>query len=56
MVNAKPLNVPLGDHFKLSKVHEPKTEDEKALMLNVSYVSAVGSLMCAMLCTRSDIA
>ena len=54
--DAKPVNVPLRGHFKLSKAHDPTTEDEKALLLEVSYASAVGSLMYAMVCTRLDIA
>jgi len=55
MSDAKPVNVPLGGHFKLSKAQAPTTEDEKALMSEVPYVSAVGSLMYAMVCTRPDI-
>ena len=42
MVDVKPVNVPLGGHFKLSKAQEPKTEDEKALLSKVLYASAVG--------------
>ena len=45
MSDAKPFNVPLGGHFKLSKTHTSTMEDEKALMSEVSYVSVVGSLM-----------
>jgi len=56
MLDAKPVNVPLGGHFKLSKAQELKTEDEKALMSNVLYASAVGSLMYVMVCTTPDIA
>ena len=56
MSDAKPVNVPLGGHFKLSKVQTPKTEDEKALISKVPYASSVGILMYAMVCTRPDIA
>jgi len=42
--------------FKLSKVHEPKTEDGKVLMSKVTYASVVGNLMYVMICTRPDIA
>ena len=56
MSDAKHVNVPLGGHFKLSKVYAPTTKDEKALMSEVSHASAVGSFMYAMVCTRSDIA
>ena len=52
MVNAKHINIPLGGHFKPSKVQESKTEDEKTLMSKVSYASDVGTLMYAMVCTR----
>ena len=56
MIVAKPVNVSLGNHFKLSEAQTPTIEDEKALMLEVSYASVVGSLMYAMFCTRPDIA
>jgi len=56
MSDAKPVNVPLGGHFKLSKALAPTTENEKALMSEVPYASAVGSLMYAMVCTGPNIA
>ena len=56
MTYAKPVNVPLGGHFKLSEAQTPTIEDEKALISDVSYASAVGSLMYGMVCTRSNIA
>jgi len=56
MTNAKPVNVPLGDHFKLSEAQIPTTEDEKTLMSEVPYTSVVGRLMYDMVCTRLDIA
>ena len=49
------MNFPLGGHFKLSKAQTPTTKDEKALMLEVPYASAVGSLNYAMVCIRSGI-
>ena len=55
MTYAKPVNVPLRGHFKLSEAQTPTIEDEKALILEVSYASAVGSLIYAMVCTRLDI-
>ena len=55
MLNVKPVNVPLGGHFKLSKAQDPPTEDEKALMSKVPYASAVGNLMYAMICIRPNI-
>ena len=56
MTDAKPVNVPLKGHFKLSKGQTLTTEDEKALMSEVPYASTVGSLMYAIVYTRSDIA
>ena len=53
---AKPVSTPLGSHFKLSKEQSPKTKEERDHMSKVPYVSAIGSLMYAMVCTRPDIA
>ncbi|RVW84432.1 Retrovirus-related Pol polyprotein from transposon TNT 1-94 [Vitis vinifera] len=55
MNEAKPVSTPLGSHFKLSKEQSPKTEEERDHMSKVPYASAIGSLMYAMVCTRSDI-
>ena len=49
------MNVPLRDHFNLSKAQVPTMKDEKALISEVLYASAVGNLMHTMVCTRSDI-
>nr|GEW03723.1 retrovirus-related Pol polyprotein from transposon TNT 1-94 [Tanacetum cinerariifolium] len=43
-------------HFKLSSHEFPKSEEDKEDMSRVSYSSAVGSLMYAMVCTRLDLA
>ncbi|KAE8724080.1 cytochrome P450 71A9-like [Hibiscus syriacus] len=56
MQDAKPVSTPLGVHFRLSKEQSPKMEEERAHMVKVSYASAIGSLMYAMVCTRPDIA
>ncbi|KAE8657593.1 ABC transporter B family member 6 [Hibiscus syriacus] len=56
MQDAKPVNTPLGVHFRLSKEQSPKTEEECTHMMKVTYVSAIGSLMYVMVCTRPDIA
>ena len=56
MSDAKPMNVPLGCHFKLSKAHTLTTKYEKALMSEVSYTSAVSNLIYVMVCTRLHIA
>jgi len=52
MSYAKPMNVPLGGHFKLSKTQSLTTEDEKVLILKVPYELAVGRLMYSIVCTR----
>ena len=56
MHNAKPVSTPFASHFKLSKKMCPKTQEDMDYMSKVPYASAVGSLMYAMVCTRSDIA
>ncbi|GKV05988.1 hypothetical protein SLEP1_g17933 [Rubroshorea leprosula] len=54
--NAKPVSTPFPVHIKLSSEHSPSTEVEKVAMSRVPYSSVVGSLMFAMVGTRSDIA
>ena len=56
IVDAKLVNFPLRGYFKLLKAQEPKTNDEKALMSKVPYVSAMGSLIYAMIYTRPKVA
>ena len=56
MHNAKPVHVSLLGHFKLSKMQCPKNEEEKEEMSKVPYLSIVGSLMYAMICTKPYIA
>ncbi|CAH9062481.1 unnamed protein product [Cuscuta epithymum] len=56
MNDAKPVSVPLANHFKLSKRTCPTSKEEIGEMSAVPYSSAVGSLMYAMVCTRPDIA
>ncbi|XP_042021030.1 secreted RxLR effector protein 161-like [Salvia splendens] len=51
----KSVNTPLAPHLKLSSQLSPKTEDEREYMAKAPYANAVGSLMYAMVCTRSDI-
>lgn len=55
MQNAKPVNMPLGVHFKLSKEQSPKTEEECGHMKKVTYASAIGSSIYVMVCMRPDI-
>ena len=56
MKHAKPVGTPLGGHFKLSKKSCLSSMKEKENTESVPYSSAIGSLMYAMVCTRSDIA
>ena len=56
MNEAKPVSTPLGSHFKLRKKQSTKTEEERDYMRKVPYVSAIGSLMYAIVCIRPDIA
>ena len=55
MHNSKPIDTPIEMGHTLSLEDCPKSEKEKREMARVSYASAVGSLMYAMLCTRPDI-
>ncbi|KAE8664954.1 hypothetical protein F3Y22_tig00112738pilonHSYRG01227 [Hibiscus syriacus] len=52
---SKPVSTPLAPHFKLGASMSPKDDAEREYMSKVPYASAVGSLMYAMVCTRSDI-
>ncbi|CAL0303421.1 unnamed protein product [Lupinus luteus] len=56
MNNCKPVSTPLAAHFKLSLDLCPHTEEEMERMSHIPYVSVVGSLMYAMVCTRPDLA
>ncbi|GKV22443.1 hypothetical protein SLEP1_g32316 [Rubroshorea leprosula] len=56
MQNAKPVSTPFPVHIKLSSEYSPSTEVEKAAMSRVPYLSAIGSLMFAMVGTRPNIA
>ena len=46
----------IGHGIQLSKKISPKTPEERNRMSSIPYVSTVGSIMYAMLCTRSDVA
>ena len=53
--DSKPVSTPLAPHLKLSSQLSPKTDEEREYMAKVPYANVVGSLMYAMVCTRSDI-
>src|ERR1051325_1407121 len=56
MSNSKPVVTPTNPQFKLSIDQCPSTEVERAYMNSIPYANVVGSLIYAMVCTRSDIA
>lgn len=56
MHEAKPVTTPLGQHDKLSLKQAPRTDEEKEKMQSVPYVSAIGSIMYGMVCSRPDLA
>ena len=51
MKGAKPVSTLLANHFKLSRMSCPTSQDEKEAMAAIPYSSAVGSLMYTMVCT-----
>ena len=55
MNKAKPVNVPLASHFKLSSNLCPSSVEENDYMSRVPYANTVGCLMYAMVCNRPDI-
>ena len=55
MQDSKKGKQPSRTRIKLSFDDCPKTSEEKVYMEKLPYVSAVGSLMYVMLCTRPDI-
>ncbi|KAE8685043.1 hypothetical protein F3Y22_tig00111101pilonHSYRG00028 [Hibiscus syriacus] len=56
MQDCKPISTSLPINFKLSSNMSPSSEKEMMEMSRVPYASAVGSLIFAVICTRSDIA
>ena len=54
--NAKPIELPLVEHFRLSKTISSKSEMEAQEIERVPYISGVGSIMYSMVCCRLDIA
>ena len=55
MENFKNGTLPFKHGVHLSKEQSPKTLEQKERMSRIPFATAVGSLMYAMLCTRSDI-
>ncbi len=48
--------LPMLQGKTLSKTQSPATAEEREMMDKIPYASAIGSIMYAMLCTRSDVA
>lgn len=56
MSKAKPVSIPLENHFKLSLEQCLKTDSKIEGMSKIPYASAIGCLMYAMVYTRPDLA
>nr|GFB34526.1 hypothetical protein [Tanacetum cinerariifolium]GFB42173.1 hypothetical protein [Tanacetum cinerariifolium] len=56
MENSKRESIPMQEKLKLSKSQGASTAVEVKRMQNVLYASAIGSIMYAVRCTRSDVA
>nr|GEY83783.1 hypothetical protein [Tanacetum cinerariifolium] len=56
MENSKRGSIPMQEKLKLSKSQGASTPAELKRVQNVPYSSAVGSIMCAVRCTRPDVA
>ena len=56
MEGGKIVSVPLASYLKLCQNDCPKLDADKAEIAKVPYLSAIGSLMYAMICTQPDIA
>lgn len=56
MAEAKAVNMPFAQHFKLSSNQSPTNEESRKEMSNIPFTSAVSSLMYSMVCTRPDLA
>ncbi|KAH9648030.1 hypothetical protein KPL70_025426 [Citrus sinensis] len=56
ILNSKHVSTPLASHFKLSKQQEPEEEADIDHMRRIPYSGTVGSIMCAIVCTRPNVA
>ncbi|GJT13224.1 retrotransposon protein, putative, ty1-copia subclass, partial [Tanacetum coccineum] len=56
MDNSKRGNIPMQERFDLNKTQGASTPEEVKRMQNVPYLSAVGSIMYAVRCTRPNVA
>ena len=53
MEQSKKEFLPVLQGVKLSKTQSPTTTEDRKRMKVIPYASAIGSIKCAMLCTRS---
>ena len=53
--DTKSVSTSLTPHFKLKAAMSPTTVEKREHMTRMSYASAVGSLMYAMVCTTPDL-
>jgi len=56
MAKCKPINVPLVEHFILSKPQCPSSESKILKMENIPYANVIGTIMYSMTNTRLDLA
>uniref|UniRef100_A0A3Q7I371 Reverse transcriptase Ty1/copia-type domain-containing protein n=1 Tax=Solanum lycopersicum TaxID=4081 RepID=A0A3Q7I371_SOLLC len=56
MSSSKPIDTPSAANIYLTAMFAPQSEEEKEYMSRVPYASAVGILMYAIVCVRSDLA
>jgi hypothetical protein len=55
MKDSKKDFLQISHDITLSKNQCPSTPDEQERMRAITYASAIGSIMCTMLCTRLDV-
>ena len=56
MENSKRGFIPMRHRVQICKEHSPRTPEDRLLMEKIPYVSTIGSIMYAILCTRPDVA
>jgi len=49
------VSIPLAPYFQLKVTMYPTIVEEREYISHVPYASVVGSLICAMICTRSNL-
>jgi hypothetical protein len=55
MHDSKKGFIPMQHGLCLSKAQSPSSKEERDRMNKIPYASAIGSIMCAMICTRLDV-